>query len=69
MAPGKRGPLVEALRKAGLHASELKKENNRKKVVALPLMCGWQRHVLLEKILNSLPCCFCEILTHCVMWH
>lgn len=67
---------MEALGKAGLRASspkclrELKKENKqKKKVVVLPLMCGWQRHVLLEKILNSPPCCFCEVLIHCVMWH
>lgn len=74
MAPGKRSPLVEARGKAGLRASspeclrELKKEN-KKNVVALPLMCGWQRHVLLDTILNSPPCCFCQVLTHCVMWH
>lgn len=31
-------------------------------------MCGWQRYVLLEKILNSPPCCFCEDLADHVTW-
>lgn len=68
MAPGKKSSLVEAVRKARLCTSSLKAFTELKiKKVVFPLMRGWQRYVLLEKILNSLPCSFCEVLTDRVM--
>lgn len=60
---------MEAVRKARLCTlslkffTDLKMKKKKTKIVVLPLMCGWQRYVLLEKILNSPPCCFCKVLT------
>jgi len=69
MASGKRSPPVEAVRKARLCTSSLQSfrelKKKKKEIVVLPLMCGWQRYVLLEKILNSPPC---RVLTDHVMW-
>lgn len=72
MDPGKRSPLVEVLRKARLCASsrkclrELKKESKKKKSTSASSDVWVAEARTFEKILNS-PCCFCEVLTCCIM--